>query len=50
MATRVITLIATGVGIDAGPFNVIDNLSNLIATNITRIQLLAGINIQVTDE
>jgi len=49
MATREITLYATGFGEDVGPFDITDNFNNIVALGITTQQILSSINLTVED-
>jgi hypothetical protein len=44
-----ITITATSIGAQAGPFTITDNLSNTIATGVTRQQILDGYTVVVND-
>lgn len=44
-----VTISATSIGNNAGPFNITDNLSNTVATGVTRSQILAGYVATVND-
>lgn len=45
MPTRVATVTLASVGYSAGPFTISDNVLGVIATNVTRAQILAGYNV-----
>lgn len=45
MPTRVATVTLASVGYSAGPFTISDNVLGVIATNVTRSQILAGFNV-----
>ena len=45
MPTRIATVTISSIGTDAGPFNISDNLLGVIASGVTRTQLLAGFNV-----
>lgn len=45
MPTRAATVSISSIGTDAGPFNISDNVLGIIATGVTRAQLLAGYNV-----
>ena len=47
MATREITLYATGFGAQVGPFDITDNYGNVVALGVTPAQILASINLTV---
>lgn len=47
MALRTVTVVATSIGGQAGPFNITDDLGNTVATNVTQAQILAGISFSV---
>jgi len=49
MATREITLYATGFGEDVGPFDITDNFNNIVALGITTQQILSTIILTVED-
>lgn len=45
MPTRVATVSLSSIGTSAGPFTISDNVLGVIATGVTRAQLLAGFNV-----
>lgn len=45
MPTRVVTVTVSSIGTSAGPFNISDDVLGIIASNVTRSQLLAGYNV-----
>jgi hypothetical protein len=45
MPTRVATVSLSSIGTSAGPFTISDNVLGIIATGVTRAQLLAGFNV-----
>ena len=48
MITREITLNATSFGADIGPFNITDNLGNIVANSVTTSQIINSINLTVS--
>ena len=47
MAFRTVTVVATSIGGQAGPFNITDDLGNTVATNVSQAQILAGVSFLV---
>lgn len=45
MPTRIATVTVSSIGTSAGPFNISDNILGVIASGVTRAQLLAGYNV-----
>lgn len=49
MATKTYVIKATSIGTKAGPFDITDNNGNVIASGVTRDQILAGFEVSIDD-